>query len=52
MENRDRGAGSSRRDPENLDGPQPAPAYRDRSQGQKFDDTKNVILFDVLTLIL
>ena len=38
-ESGDKGVGLGGIDPANLDGPQPAPAYRDRSQGQKFDDT-------------
>ena len=51
-ESGDKGVGLGGIDPANLDGPQPAPAYRDRSQGQKFDDTKDIILVDVLTLLL
>ena len=42
-ESGDKGVGLGGIDPANLDGPQPAPAYRDRSQGQKFDDTRKVL---------
>ena len=43
-ESGDKGAGLGGMDPANFDGPQPAPAYRDRSRGQKFDDTRRTLL--------
>ena len=42
-ESREKGPRLGGIDPANLDGPQPAPAHRDRSQGQKFDDTQKML---------
>ena len=44
-ESRDKGAGLGEAGPGDLDGPQPAPAYRDRSQGQEFDDLRKVFFW-------